>query len=86
VSSAAYSRHKKAHEAFSYVKRITVLRQMDVTWLKMLADGCVLKDLAIVASISEQQVKNRLQSIRLFMGVATTTHAVANALRKGIIR
>lgn len=86
MSSAAYNRHKGAHEAFSYIKHLKALRPMDIEWLSMLSNGFHVKELATASNVSEQIVKNRLQSVRQFMRVETTTHAVAEALRKGIIR
>jgi hypothetical protein len=84
MSSAAYNRHKGAHEALSYIKPIHELSTCDKQWLEALSHGAHAKHLS--DTLSEQQIKNRLQAIRQFMNVGTTTHAVAKALRDGVIK
>jgi DNA-binding CsgD family transcriptional regulator len=54
----------------------------DVQWLEALSHGAPQRDLYR----SEQYVKNRLRIIREIMGVQNTVQAVAEALRRGIIR
>src|SRR5258706_7396836 len=86
MCSAAYNRHHGPHEAFSHIRHLKALRPMDIEWLTMLSNGYHVKELATASNVSEQIVKNRLQSVRQFMRVETTTHAVAEAIRQGIIK
>jgi hypothetical protein len=81
---SAYNREHAAFQAFSYIKPITELSERDKHWLEALSHGAHVKSLS--DDISEQQIKNRLQAVRQFMNVGTTTHAVAEALRKGVIK
>ena len=84
MGASAYNRSKGAYEPFSTVRRITQLTTRDRLWLTELSHGATTKELS--ESASWQAAKNRMQSIRHFLNVATTTQAVAEAIRRGIIR
>lgn len=60
-----------------------VLRPRDVEWLQALADG---KQTTELQGRTYQGRKNGLGEIRACLNARTMTHAVAMALRKGIIR
>lgn len=64
--------------------RLTQLSTLDKLWLLELSHGVITKQL--MDAPSEQMAKNRLISIRQFLGAGTTTEAVAIAIRKGVIR
>ena len=66
------------------MKVIHELTAYDLTLLQGLSHGYIAKELAV--NTTEQMVKNRLYAIRKFMRVNTSTQAVAEALRKGIIK
>lgn len=70
--------------ALSSLRRIRVLTSRDVEWLRELSEGKTFKELT--GSSSEQYAKNRVQSIRAFLGTRNTVHAVAEAIRRGIIK
>lgn len=65
-------------------RMIQRLEDRDVHWLHLLSHGAIPKNLPGLAS--EGAIKNRLGMIRSFMNVRTTTEAVAEAMRRGIIR
>ena len=71
------------HPPLTFVRPITELSNVDVRWLYELSQGATIKDLK---GMTLQMTKNRLQSIRVFLGVKNTTQAVAEAIRRGIIR
>jgi DNA-binding NarL/FixJ family response regulator len=58
------------------------LKNMDVMLLRLLSDGLTAKE---IPGLTEQGVKNRLFRLRQFLNVRTTTQAVAEAIRRGII-
>ena len=62
----------------------TLLSTRDKLWLTELSHGLITKQLTEASS--EAWAKNRLLKVRRFMGVKTTTQAVAEAIRKGIIK
>lgn len=65
-------------------RKIRCLSSRDIYWLSLLSNGAGAKNLPGVKS--EQVAKNRLRIIRWHMKVETTTQAVAEALRRGIIK
>jgi hypothetical protein len=65
-------------------KRLTHLGDRDIRWLKLLSNGVRLKDLPEIPK--ENSARNRLMLIRQFMNVRTTAQAVAEAIRRGIIK
>jgi DNA-binding NarL/FixJ family response regulator len=83
MSGTAYSRNKSAFESFSYVRELKALSRRDREWLTRLSHGYCVKELE---GRSEQSIKNRLQSIRQFLKVKNTTEAVAESIRRGIIK
>jgi DNA-binding CsgD family transcriptional regulator len=60
------------------------LSKRDILWLKELSNGTVSAELT--GSPSKQVAKNRLVRIRQYFGAQTTTQAVAEAIRRGLIR
>jgi len=58
-------------------------RQRDV--LQLLAEGKTSKDIASTLHLSVETVKDYRRQARVAMRVRTTTHAVAEAIRKGLI-
>lgn len=86
MSSSAYNRHHGAHEAFTWVKRIAAITPRDVELLTMLSHGYSVKELAHACNTSQPMIKNRMASLRLFLHARTTVQAIAEALRKGIIK
>ena len=64
--------------------RITELRALDIVWLQELSHGKSARELTEVKS--EQLTKNRLILIRKFLGAKNTTQAVAEGIRRGIIK
>lgn len=65
------------------IKRITRLNDRDVAWLNLLAGGVRVTDLH---PRSVQYAKTRMRSVRAFLGVKTTAAAIAEAMKRGIIR
>ena len=84
MSSSVYTRNRGAYEALSFVRPIAELTKQDKLWLLELSNGKRAKELT--GAVSEQIAKNRLQSVRMFLGAENTTNAVAKALRQRIIR
>lgn len=82
--SAAYTRRLSPFQPICFIRRITALSERDIRWLQALSLGASVKELPEITS--EQVAKNRLSSIRQFLGARNTTHAVAEALRRGIIQ
>ena len=60
------------------------LRHIEV--LQGMADGLTVKEIAAAQHISSNTVKSQGWELRRRMGARNTTHAVAIALREGIIR
>lgn len=56
----------------------------DLLWLYQLSHGRTAKQLSW--KLTEQGIKNRLIKIRQRLHVKTTTEAVAEALRRGLIQ
>ena len=56
----------------------------DIRWLSLLSHGTPVKSLPGLRT--EQAIKNRLGMIRWYLSCYTTTQAVAEALRKGLIK
>lgn len=84
MSSAAYRRDLGPHEAISYVKEIKALNDLDKLWLQELSEGKGFKELSGNFHVAAR--KNRFRRIRKFMGCINTTQAVAEAIRRGIIK
>ena len=59
------------------------LHERDILWLRLLSHGTQVKNLPGIRT--EQAIKNRLGRIRWFLECVTTTQAVAEAIRRGII-
>ena len=53
--------------------------------LQLTADGCCREEIAARMFVSVETVKSHLKEARWEMRARSTTHAVANALRQGII-
>lgn len=53
--------------------------------LQDVADGLSLKEIALKLGTSEQVVKNALRALRQQLECATTVHAIATAIRRGLI-
>jgi len=64
--------------------RLRSLSPRDKLWLWELSHGTPYKQLTGASTVSA--AKMQVQRIRRWFGVHTTVHAVAEALRKGIIK
>jgi DNA-binding CsgD family transcriptional regulator len=53
--------------------------------LRLAADGCTYAEVAERLCLSPLTVRNHFDNIRVLTGTRTTTHAVADAIRRGII-
>ena len=60
------------------------LSERDILWLQRLSNGERIKYLNGV--MREASVKNHMLKVREFLGVKTTVQAVAEAIRRGIIK
>lgn len=60
---------------------LTRLSERDIAWLQALADGRRICQLE-----GSEYAKQRLQAVRRYMQVRTTVQAVAEALRRGMIK
>ena len=65
-----------------WVDPISHLNARDVRWLRSLASGVRVEELH---PRSPQYAKTRMVRVRLFLGVRTTTEAVVQAIRLGIV-
>jgi len=61
------------------------LTPKEIEVLRLLASGLVNKQIANIISRAEGTIRNHGTNIRAKLRAANTTHAVAIALRKGII-
>jgi hypothetical protein len=66
------------------------LTELDIIWLNELATGYKIRELTGVAAGERQRfsmhgAKNRLMKIYTFLGADNACHAVALAIRRGII-
>jgi DNA-binding CsgD family transcriptional regulator len=61
------------------------LKEFDVLILKALSHGLSEAETAIVLSYSPWYIVERMKHVRPALRAKTTSHAVANALRRGLI-
>lgn len=54
--------------------------------LKAIADGLTVPEVALLLEKGEPTVKSQLARVRLKVGARNTSHAVAIALRRGLIQ
>lgn len=62
-----------------------LLSDREVTALRLLADGCDTREIASHLCYSERTVKSIIGTVTERLGVRNRTHAVAHALRHGLI-
>lgn len=66
--------------------RVTKLSPRETECLRLTAQGHTSEDVALAMSISERVVRAHLQNCRYKLNALNTTHAVARAVRLGLIR
>jgi DNA-binding CsgD family transcriptional regulator len=92
MSSSAYRRDLGPHEAISFVKAANNISEFDKVWLDGLSRGKSFKELAgectvtVSRSFTEGAIKMRLKRVRMHLGADNITQAVAEAIRRGIIK
>jgi DNA-binding CsgD family transcriptional regulator len=64
----------------------TKLNAKDVETLQLLADGYSALRAAIALGVGESSVRSRLKHARRILRAYNTTHAVAIAIRSGLIK
>jgi DNA-binding CsgD family transcriptional regulator len=64
---------------------VTLLTRRETQVLQLAADGQSRKEVALVLGISLHTVKTQGNTAREKLGAANTSHAVAIALRQGLI-
>ena len=67
-------------------RRAIELSTTDVNLLQLVADGEEYAGIAVMWNVTEQAIKNKIKHILDFLGADNRTHAVAMALRRGIIQ
>lgn len=71
-------------ELLSYQKR-TELRSNEIEALRMMSHGLTVEMVASATHFALDTIKNRLARARYLLGAKNTTHAVAIAIRTGLI-
>jgi DNA-binding NarL/FixJ family response regulator len=65
--------------------RVNGLGERDVAVLRLVADGFDTRDIAVKLSYSERTVKNVIHDITNRLNLRNRSHAVAHAIRHGLI-
>ena len=80
--------HQKAFEAHHTIEKIDLnaVTRREVEALAWTSEGKSVADIAVLMRISAETVKAHLDSARYKLGALSRVHAVAKAIRHGIIR
>ncbi len=80
--------HQKAFEAHHTIEKIDLnaVTRREVEALAWTSEGKSVADIAVLMRISAETVKAHLDSARYKLGALNRVHAVAKAIRHGIIR
>lgn len=67
-------------------RRATALTERETAVLGLLAEGCTYEEIGARLSIGAETVRTHLQKACERLGASTRTHAVATAIRQGLIQ
>ena len=82
VGTVAVSRHE---DPAGPVRTFGGLTQRELRVLRLLADGCTTREIAGELCYSERTIKNAIQALTTRLQLRNRSHAVAYALRQGLI-